>query len=219
MAAVIRAAANLPEYWTVGGLSNTSKMPGYSYSLPATSCKRGTTLNKRNGTICNKCYARKGRYMFPNVQGCLDRRLASLRDMTVWTSHMVTVIGATGSPFFRWHDSGDLQSIRHLRAIAIIAQQLPGINFWLPTRERGTVRQYLKKSTCPDNLCIRISADIIDGAIPDIEGLPVSTVHTRAGRYKYSGALICPAPGQGGQCRDCRCCWNTRARHISYLRH
>ena len=46
----------------IGGLSNTSKMPAYSWGISAKDCKTGSKLALIPGTICNKCYADKGFY-------------------------------------------------------------------------------------------------------------------------------------------------------------
>ena len=94
-----------------GGLSAPGKMPGPSYNLPAWACITGSKLAKIPGTICNKCYAKKGRYNFPNVKAALSRRLKSLKHPQ-WIEAMTVLI--TGHDHFRWHDSGDLQSVQHL---------------------------------------------------------------------------------------------------------
>ena len=51
-----------------GGLSAPSKMPCHSFSISAKRCKVGSKLRKVVGSTCNKCYALKGRYVFPNVE-------------------------------------------------------------------------------------------------------------------------------------------------------
>jgi hypothetical protein len=43
----------------VGKLSKTSKMPCYSYNLPATRCITGSKMAKIKGTTCYDCYALK----------------------------------------------------------------------------------------------------------------------------------------------------------------
>ncbi len=50
----------------------------------------------------------------------------------------------TGEPFFRWFDSGDLQSVEMVRDIVAVAERTPEIRHWLPTREYATVREYLR---------------------------------------------------------------------------
>ena len=38
---------------------------------------------------------------------------------------------------------------------------------------------------------------------------------------KWFGAtsVLCPAPSQGGQCGDCRQCWNPEIKNVSYWKH
>jgi len=59
-----------------GTLSKPSKMPGWSYGIPAKECKTGSKLAKIPGTVCHGCYALKGCYVFPNVQEAQYKRLS-----------------------------------------------------------------------------------------------------------------------------------------------
>jgi hypothetical protein len=59
-----------------------------------------------------------------------------------WVDSMVKLISSSGEAYFRWHDSGDLQSLQHLLDIVRIAEQLPNVSFWLPTKEKGLVYKY-----------------------------------------------------------------------------
>ncbi len=97
-----------------GGLSAPSKMPGPAYNLPAWQCVTGAKLVKVPGSVCHGCYALKGRYRFSNVRMALARRLESLKHPR-WVEAMTVLI--KGEPWFRWHDSGDLQSAWHLKQI------------------------------------------------------------------------------------------------------
>ena len=97
-----------------GGLSKPNKMPGPSINLPAVACITGAKLVDVLGSTCSGCYALKGRYRFQNVKDAMQRRLDRLHDPR-WIEAMVTLV--TGHPVFRWHDSGDLQSVQHLKNI------------------------------------------------------------------------------------------------------
>jgi hypothetical protein len=58
-------------------------------------------MAKVEGSICNKCYALKGRYVFPNVQDCLERRFQSLSDPR-WIDAMSLVLNKVEhSGYFR----------------------------------------------------------------------------------------------------------------------
>lgn len=200
-------------YIAVGGLSEPSKMPCYGYSIPATRCKIGAKLREVKGSTCNSCYALKGRYVFPNVVTAMERRYRTLDDLDVWAYYMVRVmlyLRDLGETHFRWHDSGDVQSVAHLRAISEVARAVPEIQHWLPTREYAIVRQYLKADTFPPNLTVRLSAHMVGKPAPDM-GLPTSEV-TR-------DEPTCPSKLQHGKCGDCRACWNPAVPVVTYGLH
>lgn len=198
-----------------GGLSRPSKMPGPAYSLPAKECKMGSKLTKIAGTTCHNCYALKGRYSFPNVQNALYRRLESLKD-PLWVEAMVTQIKSSKTKWFRWHDSGDVQSVSHLKLIAEVCRQCPDVTFWLPTREYAFVTGYMQKEAKPKNLTIRLSAHKVDTAPPSGYGLPTSTVHTHG--HAPIGTE-CEAYKRENSCGPCRACWDVNVANVSYPKH
>ena len=200
-----------------GTLSKPSKMPGYSYGLPAEECKVGRVLVKTPGSVCETCYALKGRYVFPNVKNAQYRRLGSIRDIR-WVDAMVFMIKKRAIPYFRWHDSGDIQDDFHLKQIVKIAELLPDITFWLPTREQGIVRAFTAKNVVPSNLTIRISATMIDGPSPKLLGLPTSEVISSETLLGPS-TFLCPAPKNEGVCGTCRACWDPSVPTVTYLKH
>lgn len=200
----------------VGGLSNPSKMPCYSYSIPAWKCNTGMKLRNVVGSICNKCYALKGRYLYSNVKNALTKRFESL-SAPDWETKMTFLIqNLESSGFFRWHDSGDLQSLEHLEKIANIAKNLPSVKFWLPTREYSIVSEYISKhKSFPENLTVRLSALMIEGKPP------ISIANrlglTTSGVSKVS--FTCPSSTQGGKCLTCRACWNKEVENVNYKQH
>lgn len=197
----------------VGGLSKPSKMPGFAYGLSALDCKVGSLLRKVKGSTCGSCYALKGMYVFPVVKNAHKRRMESLSDPR-WVDAMLELISRKCKkvPYFRWHDSGDLQGVEHLSKLVQIAKNLPGIHFWLPTREIAIVKEFLTRNTFPANLTVRISAPMI-GRVPEkIAGTVGSSVEN-------SSAFQCPAPKQGNSCLDCRACWKGTVKNVSYAKH
>jgi hypothetical protein len=198
-------------------LSAPSKMPGFSYNIPAFRCKVGSLLRKVKGSICSKCYALKGRYVFQNVVNAMEKRFDSLAN-PLWVEAITFLIQKKEkSGFFRWHDSGDLQGTWHLEKIVQVARLLPSIKFWLPTREYSVVTSYLKEGkTIPDNLCVRLSALMIDGNTPDAiakrHNLQVSGVSKANG-------FTCPAPKQLNSCGSCRACWDKSVYLVNYKQH
>lgn len=202
----------------VGGIGNPSKMPGYAYGIPAAECKVGGRLRELEGSTCSGCYAYgRGNYRFASTVAAQYRRLEAISDPR-WIPAMVGLISrkCTREPFFRWHDSGDLQSLEHLEAIAAVAEGTPQVSHWLPTREKRIVSEYLREhGAFPANLTVRISAAMVDGRAPSNLGLPTSTVHKESAPIGHA----CPAPTQGNACGDCRACWSSDVANVSYHLH
>ena len=190
-----------------GGLSKPSKMPGPAHNLPAQACLTGAKLVKIPGSVCAGCYALKGRYRFNNVQAALDRRLQALQDPR-WVSAMVTLI--KDQDWFRWHDSGDIQSPDHLKNIFEVCNRTPETRHWLPTREAKFLT-LIDPEVVPKNLIIRMSSHMINQG--PVKSWPwTSTVLT-------DGSHSCPASKQNNECKDCRACWNRDIKNISYGKH
>jgi len=145
----------------------------------------------------------------------MEKRIESISDPQ-WVDAVSTLIHRSGDRHFRWHDSGDLQGIEHLQNIIRVCRNLPQVRFWLPTREYQTVEAYRRMGgRIPSNLCIRLSAHVVDGKPPLRYRLPVSIVDS--GRNGISrNAHICPAPEQDNQCGRCRACWDPSVKIVSY---
>jgi len=206
----------------VGGLSKPGKMPCPSINLPAASCITGSLMAVIEGTTCYGCYALKGRYRFPNVKKAMNRRLEALKDLR-WVRAMIVLM--KDRPFFRWHDSGDLQSAWHLARILESCHQTPATRHWLPTRE-AKLLQFVDPDTVPKNLIIRLSATKVDGAA-SISWPWTSTVYKKAFLWKiklwfnkiFKITGKCFAPIQSGKCKSCRQCWNHDIKNIAYAQH
>ena len=189
-----------------GGLSKPSKMPGPCFNLPASRCITGAKLVKVPGSVCHGCYALKGRYRFPNVQNALERRRQALTSPQ-WVEAMVVLV--SGNEFFRWHDSGDLQSLEHLKNIFEVCKRTPKTRHWLPTREAQILKQVTPEEV-PKNLIIRFSSHMIDQG--PVKAWPwTSTVVTKD--------KTCPAAEQDNTCGSCRACWNRDVKNIAYGKH
>jgi Gene product 88 len=198
-----------------GSLSNPGKMPCHGYALPAQRCRLGSFLQQLPKAICHYCYALRGRYVFRKVQAAMERRIESLSNPR-WVDAITTLIHRSTDRYFRWHDSGDLQNLEHLEKIIQVCKNLPRVKFWLPTREYQTVEAYRRLGgQIPSNLCIRLSAHLIDGKLPLVYGLPVSTVSTQNAGIR-SNTHICPAPKQNNQCGNCRACWDRSVKVVTY---
>lgn len=211
-----------------GSLTQTSKMPCKSSSLPTESCQTGFKMAQIPGSICASCYADKGFYAVyqntikPAQFARLDAVWQAMQDpdaAALWVSGMVSLIGA--DLYFRHHDSGDLQGLAHLELIAQLATATPHCQHWLPTREYGIVKDYIAKhGALPSNLVVRLSAMHPDQPVKipaSLRGhanITSSNVHTPGAQIH---GHACQAPANNGACGSCRVCWSGEI--VSYEIH
>lgn len=215
-----------------GAIGEPSKLPGYSYGLDARKCRTGSHLRNIPGSVCSGCYALKGWYgsWRPLKEGH-RRRHAGLDDPR-WVDAMARLIGHYCVPpehYFRWHDSGDLQSVDHLARIVEVCERTPAVHHWLPTREYADVAAFLARGgTIPPNLVVRLSAHMIDTepvVPPELAHLPTSTVQTfpsgsGVALVEGKGAIECRAiENRDNHCGPCRACWSPEVRNVSYPQH
>src|SRR5579872_2492637 len=195
-------------------LHSASKLPGLNFGLPAKACIVGSKLREVPNSTCSKCYAFRAFYNYPSVVAGQYRRLKNLYHPQ-WVEAMVWLIKDRSklksfknkqldNKYFRFHDSGDLQSVQHLENIAEVARQLRTHRFWLPTREYKIVEDWLNQGYVrPKNLIIRLSAHIIDGPLPLALArrlnVRVSGVHTHDAALP-KGVWACPSKSQGNRC-------------------
>lgn len=200
----------------IHSLGHASKMPCYTYSTSAKSCKRGSKLNRVKGSVCSKCYARKGNFARPTVQLGLNARMDAMSNPK-WVEAMVLVLQfKEHSGHFRWFSSGDLQDLTDLIKICEVCRGTPHIKHWLPTHEIGILGEFKRAGfKYPDNLVIRLSADMIDK--------PVNLTVTRklgvlAGNVSTT-QFNCPSSKQENMCQMCRMCWDKKTEAVTYKFH
>jgi len=202
----------------IGTLSNPSKMPAYAWGISAKQCITGSILAEKDGTICNKCYALGGHYLFPVVINAHKKRLDAITKPE-WVDYMAELLTLKYKKldksrlFHRWFDSGDIQSYEHLMKIFEVCERTPHIKYWLATREYKIITQ-IKEEDVPKNLCLRISAILVDGSIPKFWQW-TSGVH----KDKPAIGRECPAYKQDGECGSCRSCWSRSVKQVSYKEH
>ena len=215
---------------TGGGLTQVSKMPEYTYNLPAHECNVGSELVNVEGSVCEGCYALKGlfaRYA-KTINPAQYARLESLKNDD-WSDAMAFLINhyhKHSHVYFRWHSSGDIQDLAHLIKICHVAFNTPDVFHWLPTREYKIVNEYIEiVGDIPANLNIRLSAHMVDQSIPVVPAqLTSSSVFKMAPAPARS--WICPAQDQGNKCdgrseggMNCRACWDRTVKEVSYHKH
>lgn len=221
--------------------NKNSKMPGYVFSTSAHFCQTGSKLWNTPNSACIDCYAMKGNYRYSSViEGLTLNSIGvafyeSLQDYSVWVIALAelirrrcivkeikdedgNVIAIEDNTWFRFHDSGDIQSMLHLKAINDIAILNPSVKFWIPTREGKFVKEFLKNNTKASNLTIRISAHMRHKKASDFgTGLCTSTIEYAESEHQ------CIAPKQGGACdghlANCRNCWDENISNVDYKAH
>lgn len=204
----------------VGGLSRPSKMPCFAWGIPAETCRVGSQIANVSNSVCHSCYALKGFFRTPKVKQAYQRRLDASSNPE-WVTAMIKLVywqaAETGEPYFRWFDSGDLQSVEMLQQIATVAKHTPEIRHWLPTREYRIVTTFLAQDAFPPNLTVRVSAHLVDASPPKLSELPTSTVHSCSADPV---GHVCPAPEQKpANCGGCRSCWDVEVENVSYPLH
>jgi len=199
---------NIPEAIRItGGLTNTSKMPCYSYGIPASTCNVGGKLRREvKNSVCAKCYAHRGRYLIDNVVDSYYRRYKCVlialdiyecnecgkvsckthnykKTWNKWVEAMVYLINGYGSEYFRWFDSGDLLSVEHLEMIIDVVNQTPNVKHWLPTLEFGILNEYATKHVngYDSHKLDNISNLVVRLSTPIIDGRPITDMAEKIG--------------------------------------
>lgn len=219
--------------------SRTSKLGCESISIPATKCKTGSKLAKIKGSVCEKCYALSGAYLWPVVQQAMEFRLEHLEAIDV-VPKTVAELNKKKNPFFRWFDSGDVQDVRMALNIIDICEATPHKKHWIPTKERKIWQDALKIKALPDNAVIRYSAHMVDQAPPEKwenSSAVITDIFQAIGklceayRTKKNGDMITDKEFQTakkerkigkldlGHCGNCRDCWSREVKTVSYPQH
>ena len=226
-------------------LSNTSKMPSKSWSLPAWETCLGARItnydtNKDDvAPACKGCYALTGAYMFPNT---IKARMHNAEDWkkTDWVDAMVKAIGK--AKYFRWFDSGDVYAEELAEKITLVIRATPNCLHWLPTRaykdtpiravfNRMITKYHYHKSSVGEelrvdsgdylpNAIIRYSSDSVNGArLSNKMGLNSVIIQSENDFKPEKGYALCRAFKRGGECGDCRACWSDKVDTVAYVYH
>src|SRR5215469_6997661 len=215
---------------TVSLLTNTSKMPCVSWSLPAGESCPWALYGE--GAICDGCYAQQGMYVWKAVTNAQHVRFDWVRDCLKtdagtdqFVRVMASAITQTRNNIFRVHDSGDLFSSDYIDAWTRLVPLCPGIQFWFPTRSSRPMRMSkltpeqrmrweisLLALAAEPNVTVRPSALFVNAPAPVIPGLA-------AGSGASDSEWNCPASTQNNECGSCRMCWFAPETPITYHLH
>ena len=212
-------------------LTNTTAMAVPSWSLPAGFSCPGATKDKESP--CAHCYASQGMYLLDTTARAQWIRFQWTRDCLktaegrqTWISTMAEAIRATGTKYFRWHDSGDLFSPAYVKAVAEVCPLTPSVCHWLATQSfnvptlDGAIREHLLPLP---NVVVRPSVARMDAFPPRRRSIGYAagaTVYTAKGNA-HKSVRLCPKSTLGGSCasNDCRLCWNAPTVPVGYLVH
>ena len=226
-------------------LSNTSKMPSKSWSLPAWETCLGARItdydtNKPDvADACKGCYALTGAYMFPNTIKAREHNVLDWQK-TDWVQAMVKLIGK--AKYFRWFDSGDVYAVALAEKITLVIRATPNCLHWLPTRaykdtpiravfNRMTTKYHYHKSSYSEaervdsgdylpNAIIRYSSDSVNGKrLSNKMGLNSVIIQSESDFIPEKGYALCRAYTRGGSCGDCRACWSDKVDTVAYIYH
>lgn len=254
--AIARTLSRVEAHAIAGNLGEPSKMPGASYGLDAWQCHAGAELSQVANSTCEGCYAKKNFYAYWWPAKIARARRQAAIHHPLWVEAMIALVheyvrgvdaeARQGTPrhdyqpgvyWFRWHDSGDLESVDHLEDICQIAAATPAVSYWLPTRELGILRQFFREGgALPTNLCVRVSAHMVGGQPESrqisrdpvsmiMAALPTSTVHLTLGEpvpidgARRNATMECRASTRDNFCGECRACWTPRVANVSYPKH
>lgn len=219
-------------------LTTTSSMPCRSWSLPAEkSCPASKASVVKHGlnAVCKSCYAMAGNYRMNHVKEAQSSRFSWVMNSLVqndgdeFVSALIRMISDDvndrGEPIFRVHDSGDLFNHAYVHAWGRIADALPDVQFWIPTRSHSLplLLESIRKLAARPNVVVRPSALTFDEIPPVVDGLAAGTTVIRSLPVLDSlpGVRLCPKtdPRDGrNNCEDCRSCFDG-SEPVAYLKH
>jgi hypothetical protein len=218
------------------GMSSPKKMWGHSEDTPTWACEAGATLRQMEGSVCRTCLVDGNQNMrYDETQKHQNRNLLGLADPHMYAAALSWQLGQTGDDLIRLNTSGDIQSPHHYAIFSDVARAHPDKTFWLATRERRKLRQYLKAGgNIPPNLTVRVS-DAMEGeqAAHDSRSLNelmalhdniVASSVSSSPHYEPGEVWNCPAagkPGDKGMCEhwNCKACWDPSVKYIDYEGH
>jgi len=207
----------------VGGLSKPEKVTR-GYGIPTVHCITGSKLRDIEGSVCEDCYAHeRGRYRMKVVKNAQKARHKSLSHPQ-WKKAMVTLIRRLLR--FRWHDSGDVQSVKHLKNMAAVAEETPETEHWVPSKEwaldgPSIIGRFLDKGgKIPPNMNVRLSMHMVD-EYPTKRHTEAFPGMTWSAVTRDESKVTCPSTLNHKSCEENNCskCWNRSVPLVVYKKH
>lgn len=201
-------------------LSNTTKMQIKGKRVRSWSLNAGITCpGSHDSPVCEGCYAKKGMYRFPVVK---DARTYNRQDYhkADWCDRMVAKVKRLD--YFRWFDSGDIETVELATKIYEVIKRTPSVKHWLPTRsdKLSKLAKVIDSIDTLPNVSVRRSADNI-GIADNLERPNVISYvikHDDIPNATALGIHICPATTSAQtSCNTCTMCYTSKP--VAYLVH
>lgn len=182
-------------------------------------------------SLCESvCYARSGRFLFPQVRARLAWNLRqSLRDD--FADRMVGELYRKGVLLMRWHVAGDFGTPCYVRKVKAVAERSPQVTMWAYTRSWrvDAIAEVLWEVAALPNVHLWLSADdetgypphvpervrvawMQTGESPEAADLVFAMREVRRDFRRVNLDLLCPAETDEGRragttCSSCQYCW------------
>lgn len=167
---------------------------------------------RKNAPCVRECYARRGRWTFPNVRKSLADNLTAYETAPADFFAALRVFlrgGIIQYSVFRYFGAGDIPAADFFARAIDLARDLPDVRFLMFTKKYEIVNSYIDDhggSLCaalPDNLAVVLSS--WGDWMPDNPyNLPISCVDI-PGAEVPAVAIPC-----GGSCASCLGCWSLK---------
>ena len=197
-------------------LSKTKKLNARSWSLQAlTTCPASKDRGGELVAACQGCYAIGGNYRFKTVKAQREHNQKDWKRGD-WVADMVQELD--NDRYFRWFDSGDMYTLGLANKMLEVMKATPHCNHWLPTRMHkfSKFSEVIAKMEALPNVVVRLSSDSVTGET--IEGEHTSTIIPTPADAP-TGATVCEAYANEGNCNGCRKCWSKDVNTIAYPAH
>jgi hypothetical protein len=219
---------NAPTIFRASHPAKISKLENCAFSLPAGpdfACPGATKA-------CEKCYAQRGRHIFPAVQRLMAKNLVALNNMNgdIYKIYqMLLEMVPNNIPIFRIHESGDFINQEYIMAWAKVIKKRPDTYFWTYTRSFDFNYTALTKNK---NFALWASTDNynINEAKRFVRRYRKSGTKHAFGPWNRNikipdGSFICPVTNHkldmSGACEKCMLCVVKKRTHknVVFLEH
>lgn len=167
------------------------------------------------------CYANKGFYILQRER--YGTNLDYLRDQPAAYALQLLAEISTLKPgaVFRWHTSGDIDSVSHVGIIRDVCESRPDVAFYLYTRSWNTdLREEIERELFPlPNLTVWASSD---ATMPDVpHGWREASLYPDETSARAARKPVCPEQtGKRPDCTSCGLCWKAKpGATLAFIEH